>query len=265
MMPSRPRRAVTTFVFLGALAALGAGCGGGGGDSNPPPGGGGQATTFTGNLRPPTAALSGSEQPLGAASPVQVCVAGTNFCTEVDDTGAFTLDANVGGDVVLVFEGPDFTARLAVDNVPRGATVRIRDIVCSTVTGRCAAADIQIVSPQNQPPVCTAAEARPAVLWPPNHRMVGIAIVGVVDPDGDPVVITATDVVSNEAEDAPGSGNTAPDSQLDPLAVRAERSGQGDGRLYTITFMADDGRGGTCTGTVDVCVPHDQGKGGFCG
>jgi len=242
-----------------------AACGGGGGDSNPPAGGGGPSTTFTGNLRPPSASLAADAHSLGAVSAVQVCVAGTNFCTEVDDTGAFTLDANVGGDVVLVFEGPDFSARLALDNVPRGATVRIRDIVCNTATGRCAAQNVEIVNPANQPPICTAAVARPAVLWPPDHRMVAIEIDGVVDPDGDPVVITATDAVSSESEDAPGSGNTAPDVQLDPLAVRAERSGQGDGRLYTITFTADDGRGGTCNGTVEVCVPHDQGKGGLCG
>src|SRR5262250_2447446 len=139
-MRSRPQHAATTYVVLGVLAMLAA-CGGGGGDSNPPAGGGG-STTFTGNLRPPSASLAADAHSLGAVSAVQVCVAGTNFCTEVDDTGAFTLDANVGGDVVLVFEGPDFSARLALDNVPRGATVRIRDIVCNTATGRCAAQNV---------------------------------------------------------------------------------------------------------------------------
>jgi len=248
-------------------AAVAAGCGGGGGGGgSKPPAGSGATTTFTGNLQSPAAALAGAnDQALGAGVPVQVCVEGTSFCTEVDDTGAFTLAADVGGDVVLVFDGPNFTARLALNDVPRGATVRIRNIACSTVTGSCAAEDVQIVSPLNQPPNCAAAAARPAVLWPPNHRMVGIAIVGVVDPDGDPVTITPTDIVSSEPDDAPGSGNTGPDTQLSPLAVRAERSGQGNGRVYTIAFVADDGRGGTCNGTVEVCVPHDQGKGNSCG
>ena len=41
--------------------------------------------------------------------------------------------------------------------------------------------------------------------------------------------------------------------------VRAERSGTGNGRVYAITFKADDGKGGTCTATVNVVVPHDQG------
>lgn len=35
----------------------------------------------------------------------------------------------------------------------------------------------------------------------------------------------------------------------------------GDGRVYEIFFEASDGRGKTCTGTVKVGVPHDQGRG----
>jgi hypothetical protein len=42
--------------------------------------------------------------------------------------------------------------------------------------------------------------------------------------------------------------------------VRADRTGSGDGRVYHLAFAADDGRGGACTGTATVCVPHDQGR-----
>jgi hypothetical protein len=221
-------------------------------------------------MNQPSAQLSASMlaepvEALAAPSPVQVCVAETDFCTEVDATGAFTLAADVGGDVVLVFTGPNFTARLGLSGVPRGATVRIENITCSVGSGECHAANVQIITAPNAPPDCSAAMASPAVLWPPNHDMVPITIVGVVDPDGDPVAVTATDVSQNEAMDEPGSGNSGPDAQLDPLAVRAERSGQGNGRIYTISFVADDGQGGTCTGTVQVCVPHDQGQGTICG
>ena len=240
----------------GALA-LGACGGGGGGGGNAPPPASQMRTTFVGNL------LTPSEATIAGLSAVQVCVLGTSFCTEVDDTGAFTLAADIGGDVVLVFDGPGFTARLPVNDVPAGATVRIQNIECSTLTGRCHAENVEIVG-ENTPPDCSAAMASPAVLWPPNHDMVRIAIVGVVDPDGDPVSITPTDVASSESVDAPGSGNTAPDVQLSPLAVRAERSGQGNGRIYTIEFVADDGRGGRCSGIVAVCVPHDQGQRDGC-
>jgi hypothetical protein len=55
--------------------------------------------------------------------------------------------------------------------------------------------------------------------------------------------------------------NRCPDAVIDPtgaVAVRAERSGKGNGRLYTLWFTASDGRGGSCDGAVQVCVPHDR-------
>jgi len=39
------------------------------------------------------------------------------------------------------------------------------------------------------------------------------------------------------------------------------RRGPGNGRVYRIAFQGSDGKGGTCTGSVTVGVPHDQGKG----
>jgi len=60
-----------------------------------------------------------------------------------------------------------------------------------------------------------------------------------------------------ESPDARGIGT--PTAQ-----VRAERSGHEDGRVYHIHFHSTDGRGGSCTGTVNVCVPHDQGQGNEC-
>jgi hypothetical protein len=218
-------------------------------------------TTFIGQL---SQSGEASGAALGAPSVVQVCVADTTFCTEVDATGAFTLAADVGGDVVLLFDGSGFTARLVLTDVPHGATVRIENIDCSIGSGECHASDVDIITSLNLPPDCSEAIASPAVLRPPNHDMVPIAIVGVIDPDDDPILITAIDVAQNEADDETGSGDTAPDAQLDPLAVRAERSGRGDGRIYPITFVADDGHGGTCDGIVEVCVPHDQGQGPGC-
>jgi von Willebrand factor A domain-containing protein 7 len=58
------------------------------------------------------------------------------------------------------------------------------------------------------------------------------------------------------APDATGIGTSVAN-------VRAERSGLGDGRVYAITFVADDGQGGTTTGRVRVVVPHDV-RGNTC-
>ena len=40
---------------------------------------------------------------------------------------------------------------------------------------------------------------------------------------------------------------------------RLERSGRGDGRVYTIAYVAKDPSGASCSGTVTVTVPHDRG------
>lgn len=124
--------------------------------------------------------------------------------------------------------------------------------------------------PGNNPPECSAAAASPSELWPPNHELTAIDITGVTDPDDDPVTIVATDITQDEPVNTTGvgAGNTTPDATLDPLAVRAERNGNpkspGNGRVYHISFTADDGKGGKCTGTVTVCVPHDQRPGATC-
>ena len=74
----------------------------------------------------------------------------------------------------------------------------------------------------------------------------------------------ATSIRQDEALNAPGTGNTAPDAILEPIQVRIERQGPADGRFYHIGFTASDGNGGECSATVTVCVPHDQGSGPQC-
>jgi len=117
------------------------------------------------------------------------------------------------------------------------------------------------------PPDCGGAAASVSKIWPPNHKWVNIGILGVVDPDGDPVTITITGITQDEPVIGQGSGNTVPDGDgigTSMARVRAECSGLGNGRVYKISFDADDGKGGVCSGSVNVCVPHDAGKGHEC-
>jgi hypothetical protein len=122
---------------------------------------------------------------------------------------------------------------------------------------------VPVASP-NQPPDCTKAQPSVDLLWPPNHKLVTISILGVTDSDGDPVSITVTGITQDEPVNGLGDGDTSPDGfgiGTAQAQIRAERSGTGNGRVYAITFTADDGKGGVCTGRVTVGVPHDQGKG----
>jgi hypothetical protein len=105
------------------------------------------------------------------------------------------------------------------------------------------------------------------ILWPPNHRMVDIAIAAnASDNSGCPVTLNAT-VKSNEPEFGLGSGDIGPDwtqpvidqnTGMIYLQLRAERSGRGKGRVYTITISATDCSGNISTAKVKIRVPHDK-------
>ena len=123
---------------------------------------------------------------------------------------------------------------------------------------------VPIENPNNQPPVCTNVLPSTSLLWPPNHKLAAISILNVTDPEKDTVKIFITGITQDEPVNGLGDGDTAPDGfgvGTSTAQVRAERSGLGNGRVYNISFRADDGKNGSCTGSVRVGVPHDQGKG----
>jgi hypothetical protein len=118
----------------------------------------------------------------------------------------------------------------------------------------------------NLPPDCTEAAASPAMLWPPNHKLADISILGVTDPDGDAFEISVDSVFQDEPTNSDDDGDTCPDATgigTDTTSVRAERVGgaegnEGNGRVYRINFTATDEFGASCEGHVKVGVPHDR-------
>jgi hypothetical protein len=95
-------------------------------------------------------------------------------------------------------------------------------------------------------------------------RRVGID--GLSDPDGDRISVAITSIFQDEPVKVKSKGDSSPDGTGVGTAtarLRAERDGKGDGRVYHVAFEAQDGRGGRCTGSVPVCIPHD--RGGGCG
>ena len=112
-----------------------------------------------------------------------------------------------------------------------------------------------------EPPDCSKAKASPDVIWSPKHQFVPIAILGVIDQENKPITLTFLGVRQDEPVQGYGSGNTSPDAMILnqglSASVRAERDGNGDGRVYHLVFQADNGQG-TCTGVVKVGVPHSM-------
>ena len=118
------------------------------------------------------------------------------------------------------------------------------------------------------PPQVTVA---PAVqIWPPNHSMLSLRLsdcASVTDAcggDGDiDAMGTITSVYSDEPEDALGNGDghTTGDIVITgnaTFALRAEREGRGNGRVYGVSFTVTDGSGNTRAATCQFAVPHDQ-------
>ena len=126
--------------------------------------------------------------------------------------------------------------------------------------------DLTVVA--NQDPDCSQAAPDIGLIWPPNHQFVPVNILGVTDPDGDPIILTIDSIFQDEPVDTFGDGRFVPDGLgvgTNTAEVRAERSGTkkvpGNGRVYHIGFTATDPFGASCSGVVTVGVPHDKGRG----
>jgi hypothetical protein len=110
----------------------------------------------------------------------------------------------------------------------------------------------------NQPPDVSGAHADVGVLWPPDHRLVPIHILGVVDAQNN-ATITINSVTQDERTNGLGDGDTPVDAFIngDAVQVRSERSGTGDGRVYRVNFTASDPEG-SVNGTIRVMVPKSK-------
>lgn len=107
-----------------------------------------------------------------------------------------------------------------------------------------------------------------SILWPANHALIPIhADVDAADSVSGIGSIVLTSVSSNEPDNGLGDGDTAGDIQDADLrtadydfTLRSERSGQGDGRVYTITYTVTDQAGNAAEGVATVTVPHSRTK-----
>jgi hypothetical protein len=111
------------------------------------------------------------------------------------------------------------------------------------------------------PPVITVS-ANPSLLWPPNHKYhqveVTLVVTDTVDPHPQVELVSAT---SSEPDNGLGDGDTKNDVVIlgdFSLSLRAERSGAGPGRTYTIAYKATDASGNSALAETTVFVPHDK-------
>ena len=97
-------------------------------------------------------------------------------------------------------------------------------------------------------------------LWPPDHRLVEVGLITAQDALSSTAGAPVVTVTSNEPASGTGDGDLEPDVVITSGAVwlRAERAGNGTGRVYTITATARDLAGNTASATATCKVPHDR-------
>jgi hypothetical protein len=157
------------------------------------------------------------------------------------------------------------TVTVATTSLGLGTTVL--ELVVDDGTADPVVAPVTVVVVDTTAP-SLAISCSPTSLWPPNHKMVTVEVdVSSWDLSG-PVMITAA-AESDEADNGLGDGdqpndiqNLAVDADTGDVTVnlRAERSGAGDGRTYTITVKARDGSSNVTTRICEVVVPKSQGN-----
>ena len=159
---------------------------------------------------------------------------------------------------------PRFTVTLATNcAVPDGTSIGFNSAIASATTpdlnpGNNSSSAQVVVS--NPPPIIGAVAASPAVLWPPNHKMVDVTV-AYTTTDNCGIPVCSLSATSSEPDDGRGDGSTTGDIEIvDPhrLRLRAERSGGGPGRRYTVTVACTDSGGGGSSAQTVVVVPHNR-------
>jgi len=171
--------------------------------------------------------------------------------TAIGPLGISLVDGGIDFDTNGVLWGLEEGGRLFTINPASGAT--------TVVAGIGNGFEGLAISP-NHDPDCSGAIPSLRSLWPANHRLAEVEILGVIDPDGDVTTVTITGITQDEPVDGTGDGDACPDGIAGGTAqIRAERSATGNGRVYVISFTAEDVHGGRCSGSLTVCLSRDQG------
>jgi len=206
--------------------------------------------------------------PVANAGPDQTVECTGNSSAQVKLNGLASTDPN--GDIqsyewfeyygtaqqVLLARGPAEEVMLPLGE--HLITLRVTDSAENTSTD-----EVVVRVVDTTPPIVTLS-VTPSRIWPPNHKMVHVvATVNVVE--CGPYTVSLESVTSNEPDNGLGDGDTSGDIQGVATGtadygfdLRAERSGGGNGRVYTIVYRVVDAGGLATIKTARVVVPHDQ-------
>ena len=112
-------------------------------------------------------------------------------------------------------------------------------------------------------PTITTSLLSPATLWPVNHNMIAIGTIAISDIcDAKPTI--GMSITQDEPLNATGDGNFSADASVTftgntaNVNLRAERSGNSDGRVYLLKTTTTDASGNTAYSCSAVTVSKSQ-------
>jgi probable HAF family extracellular repeat protein len=115
--------------------------------------------------------------------------------------------------------------------------------------------EVFLLTPIADPPVIVETSLNPAILWPPNGKMVEVQVSAVVEGGTGDMELEIVDIECNES-------HSQDDCKLldsHSVSLRAKREGRGTDRTYTLYLKVTDEAGQISEiVSVTVLVPHDK-------
>lgn len=207
--------------------------------------------------------------PVANAGPDQNLIAGPDCTADVtlDGSGSTDSDSTPGtNDDIVSFEwyqGESFLGNgsTLVHTFPKGDHA-----VTLVVTDAFGETDEEMVSikVQDATPPTVSLSLKKDTLRPPNHKMIDVGFSYELSDNCDALTAVSLEITSDEATStAPAAGgvSNSPDAEItsgNQVLLRAERSGDGDGRVYVITLTPTDTSGNSLSSSIGVRVNYDK-------
>jgi len=191
--------------------------------------------------------------------PAKECTGRTGTLVSLDGSASNDPD---GDPITYSWDGPFGAASGVNPAVPLPLGTSSIALTVADAAGSSASALTQVTIVDTTPPTIGTLVASPSRLLSHDHKMVPVtAIVSAADVCSAATTCRIVSVSSNEPVDGHDGGDKAPDWKITgnlTVDLRAEREGNGTGRIYTIVVECTDASGNKSSKAVTVAVPRDR-------